>query len=310
MTLLFCSAVDSAEAYRRALAKQLPGMALRVHPDIGPPEDITYALVWNPPAGLLASLPNLRAVFNLGAGVDAILADNSALPADVPLIRLADAGMAPQMTEWVLHGVLRFHRRFDDYEREQAAGRWTRLDVPPAGGVRVGLMGLGVLGQAVAGALVSLGYAVRGWSRRPKAVPGVTTFDGDGGLAPFLADTDILVCLLPLTEDTRGVLNAETLGRLPPGAAVINAARGAHLVDADLLALLESGHLRGAQLDVFAPEPLPPDHPFWTHPGVRLTPHIAAVTLVEPTCEQIARTVRQMERGEAPLNAVDRTAGY
>jgi glyoxylate/hydroxypyruvate reductase A len=182
--------------------------------------------------------------------------------------------------------------------------------VPPAARTRVGLMGLGVLGQAVAGALVSLGYAVRGWSRRPKTVPGVTVFDGAAGLAPFLAGTDILVCLLPLTDETRGLLNADTLARLPAGAAVINAARGAHVVDADLLALLDAGHLRGAQLDVFDPEPLPADHPFWTHPRVRMTPHIAAVTLVEPSCDQIAETIRRLDRGEPVPNAVDRTAGY
>ncbi|MQX38181.1 2-hydroxyacid dehydrogenase [Roseospira navarrensis] len=310
MTILFCSAVDDAEAYRRAMADRLPETAFRVHPDVGPPEEIRHVLVWRPPAGLLRSLPNLRGVFNLGAGVDGILATGDDLPEGVPVIRLADAGMAPQMVEWMLHGVLRFHRRFDDYARAQAAGRWERLSVPPASDVRVGLMGLGVLGGAVAEALLARGYSVRGWSRRPKDLPGVTVFHGADGLSDFLAGTDILICLLPLTDETRGILNADTLGRLPQGAAVLNAARGAHLVDADLLALLDAGHLRGAQLDVFEPEPLPPDHPFWTHPKVRLTPHIAAVTVVEPSCDQIADTIRRLERGEAPPNRVDRDAGY
>jgi len=310
VTILFCSEVDGAEDYRRAMAARLPDVAFRTYPDVGAPEDITHALVWRPPAGLLRSLPSLRAVFNLGAGVDGILSAGDDLPPDVPVIRLTDAGMAPQMVEWVLHGVLRFHRRFDDYEREQAAGRWTRLGAPSATRTRVGLMGVGVLGGAVARVLVSLGYTVRGWSRRPKDVPGVTGFHGADGLAPFLSETDILVCLLPLTEETRGVLNADTLGRLPQGAALINAARGTHVADADLLALLDSGHLRGAQLDVFEPEPLPADHPYWTHPKVRLTPHIAAVTMVEPTCDQIADTIRRLDRGEPLPNQVDRTAGY
>ncbi|KAA5606951.1 glyoxylate/hydroxypyruvate reductase A [Roseospira marina] len=310
MTILFASAVDRADDYRQAMAARLPDLGFRIHPDVGPADAIQYALVWSPPPGLLASLPNLRAVFNLGAGVDAILAARDAVPASVPVVRLADAGMAPQMVEWVLHGVLHFQRRFDDYAREQAAGRWTRLPVRPAPRTTVGLMGLGVLGGAVARVLVSLGYAVRGWSRRPKTVPGVETFHGTDGLAPFLAETEILVCLVPLTDETRGLLNAETLRRLPAGAAVINAARGAHIVDADLLALLDAGHLRGAQLDVFEPEPLPNDHPFWRHPRVRLTPHIAAVTKVEPTCDQIADTIRRLERGEPLAHQVDRHAGY
>ncbi|MBB4287351.1 2-hydroxyacid dehydrogenase [Roseospira goensis] len=309
MTLLFCSAFDDAAGYERAMAARLPDMPVRVYPDTGPPEAVTYAMVWRPPLGLLPSLPNLRAVFNLGAGVDGILSDSD-VPDDVPVIRLADAGMAPQMVEWVLHGVLRFHRRFDEYEVEQAARRWTRLAVAPAGRTRVGLMGLGVLGQAVARQLTALGYAVRGWSRRPKTVDGVACFNGRDGLDAFLAETDILVCLLPLTRETRAILNRDTLGRLPRGACLINAARGGHLVDADLIALLDKDHLRGAQLDVFDPEPLPADHPFWSHPRIRVTPHVAAVTLIEPACDQIADIIRRLERGEAPAQAVDRTAGY
>jgi glyoxylate/hydroxypyruvate reductase A len=309
MTILFSSDFDRAEDYRRALAERLPDMPFRVYPDVGAPEDIRYALVWCPPLGLLPSLPNLRAVFNLGAGVDGILADSD-VPADVPVIRLSDAGLAPQMVEWVLYGVLRFHRRFDDYEAEQAIGRWTRLDAPPASAVRVGLLGLGVLGQAVGRRLADLGYAVGGWSRRPKAVPGVACHHGREGLDAMVKATDILVCLLPLTDETRGILNRETLGKLPRGAAVINAGRGGHLVDADLLALLDASHVRGALLDVFEPEPLAPDHRFWTHPRVRVTPHIAAVTLVEPSCDQIADTILHLERGEAPPAQVDRIAGY
>lgn len=312
MAILFHCTHESVETYRAPLAALLPSMPLRDSADMGPVDAIRYALVWHPPAGLLASLPNLRAVFNLGAGVDGVLGTPAIkeLPAHVPLIRLADAGMAPQMVEWVLHGVLRFHRRFEDYAAEQAAGRWSRLAVKPAAETRVGILGLGVLGQAVARQVRALGYQTRGWSRRPRSLDGMATFAGAEGLTPFLAETDILVCLLPLTPETRGLLNAGTLGRLPRGAALINAARGAHVVDADLLRLLDAGHLQGAQLDVFDQEPLPASHPYWTHPRVRITPHVAAETLPGPACDQIADAIGRLERGDTPPHVVDRQAGY
>ncbi|WP_299442766.1 glyoxylate/hydroxypyruvate reductase A [uncultured Rhodospira sp.] len=309
MTILFCSEVDCADTYRRTIAEHLPDTPFRAWPDAGPAEAVRYGLVWKPPQGLLGSLPNLKAVFNLGAGVDALMAETE-VPAHVPLFRLSDAGMAAQMVEWVLHGVLRFHRRFDVYEAAQADGRWAPVPPRLASQVRVGVMGLGALGGVVAARLADLGYAVRGWSRTPRSVAGVEGFHGRDALPAFLEGTEILVCLLPLTPETRGLLNRETLSRLAPGAAVINAARGAHVVDSDLLALLDSGHIRGAQLDVFDPEPLPPEHPFWAHPKVRLTPHVAAVTLAGPACAQIAETIRRLERGETPDSAVDRTAGY
>jgi len=317
MAILYCCPHSPADLYRQWLTERFPSLAFHdatpVDADIGDRAAIRYALVWHPPEGLIASLPNLRAVFNLGAGVDGLLATPTAreIPDHVPLIRLGDAGMAEQMTEWVLHGVLRFHRRFDDYERQQTARQWTPLlDVKPAGQVRVGLLGLGALGGTVAHHLKALGYAVRGWSRRPKTLDGIETFAGRDALPAFLAETDILVCLLPLTSETRGLLNTATLSALPRGAALINAARGAHVVDADLIHLLDSGHLRGAQLDVLDPEPPSPDHPFWTHPRVRLTPHIAAITLPKPACDQIADAITLLERGQTPPNVVDRQNGY
>lgn len=308
MTLLVQTPSEDRDDYVRALRARLPHMPVRVHADPGAPEAIRYAVVWMPPRGLLPGLPNLRAIFNLGAGVDAILADPD-LPDDVPVYRLEDAGMATQMAGWVTHGVLRCHRRFDDYAQAQAAGRWQPLTVAPAEHVTVGLMGLGVLGRAAAAALRPLGYRLRGWSRRRRAVDGVEVFAGPDCLGAFLDGLDILICLLPLTDDTRGLINRDTLARLAPGAALLNAARGQHVVEADLLAALESGHLARAVLDVCDPEPLPAGHPFWTHPRITLTPHIAAETLVEPACDQVARTIDRLERGDPPP-AVNRKAGY
>lgn len=308
MTLLLQTDFMDREGYAQGLRNRLPEMPVRVFPDTGPVEAIRYAVVWKPPRGLLPGLPKLRAVINLGAGVDGILADPD-LPADVPVYRLEDAGMASQMAGWVVHGVLRCHRRFDDYASAQAGRRWRSLEVAPAERVLVGLMGLGVLGRACADALRPLGYRLRGWSRSPRTVEGVQVFAGPDRLAAFLAGLDVLVCLLPLTDETRGLINQDTLARLAPAAAVLNAARGQHIVDADLLAALESGHISRAVLDVCDPEPLPQDHPFWTHPRVILTPHIAAETLVEPACDQVAQTIDRLERGDPPPS-VNRQAGY
>ncbi len=309
MTILVQSAADDADAYARALRARLPSMEVRVHPDIGPREAIHHAVVWSPPRGLLPSLSALRAVYNLGAGVDAILADPD-VPDSLPVYRLTDAGMASQMAGWVTHAVLRVHRRFDDYATSQADGRWQPLDVPPAEGIRVGIMGLGVLGQATAAALRPLGYRLRGWSRRPRTVEGVEIHAGPAALDSFLHQLDILVCLLPLTPETRGIINRDTLARLAPGAAVLNAARGAHVVERDLLAALGEGRIARAVLDVCETEPLPDGHPFWAHPRVTITPHVAALTLVEPACDQIAETIRSLEAGGSPSSAVDRKAGY
>lgn len=309
MTVLVQSAANDADAYARALRSRLPSLDIRTHPDIGPREGVRYAVVWSPPRGLLPALPNLRAVFNLGAGVDAILSDPD-IPGNVPVYRLEDAGMAEQMAGWVVHAVVRHHRRFDDYAAAQAAGRWQPLDVAPANGVTVGLMGLGVLGRATAATLHGLGYRLRGWSRRLRTLEGVQTFCDRDGLDAFLDGTDILVCLLPLTDETRGLIDRLALSRLAPGAAVVNAARGAHIVERDLLDALESGQVSRAVLDVCATEPLPPGHAFWSHPRVTLTPHIAALTLVEPACDQVADIIHRLERGETPPPPVDRHAGY
>ncbi|WP_298366942.1 glyoxylate/hydroxypyruvate reductase A [Azospirillum sp.] len=308
MTLLFCSASDNAEDWRREIAKRLPDLEIRVWPDVGDPADVTMALVWKPPAGMLASLPNLGLIVSLGAGVEPLLEDPT-LP-DVPLVRMVSDGLTIDMAGYVALQVLRWHRQMEEYAALQAAERWQPLGHKPASDVTVGILGLGELGTASAGALRSMDYRVLGWSRTPKSVDGVESFAGADGLAAMLPQTDILICLLPLTPDTRGLLNAGLFAALPPGAVLVNAARGGHLVEADLLAALESGHLRGASLDVFAEEPLRPGHPFWSHPAIRVTPHVAAITHPSRSADQVAAAVNAFRAGRPLPNQVDRQRGY
>ncbi|MBP2230313.1 glyoxylate/hydroxypyruvate reductase A [Azospirillum agricola] len=308
MTLLFCSSSDNADVWRAEIAKRLPGLEMRVWPDVGDPADIRMALVWKPPAGLLASLPNLSLIVSLGAGVEPLLEDPT-LP-DVPLVRMVSDGLTLDMAGYVAFQVLRWHRQMDDYAALQAQARWEPLDHGPASAVTVGILGLGELGAAAARTLRTMDYHVLGWSRSPKQVEGVESFSGPDGLAAMLARTNTLVCLLPLTPDTQGILNAALFAALPAGAVVINAARGRHLVEADLLAALDSGHLRGASLDVTVTEPLPPGHPFWRHPKIRITPHVAAVTHPSLSAAQVAEAVRAFRAGEPLPNLVDRKRGY
>ena len=267
-----------------------------------------YAVVWAPPQQLVDEQPALKGIFNIGAGVDALL--KLKLPPGVLLVRLDDAGMSVQMAEFVCHAVIRHFRELDVYERDVAQGKWSFRRPLLRQDYTVGVMGLGVLGKRVAQAVAGFDFPVLGWSRSAKSIDGVRCFSGDAGLQDFLAATRILVCLLPLTPDTENILDARNLGRMLPGGYVINVARGGHLVDADLLALLDSGHLAGAALDVFRTEPLPADHPFWTHPKITVTPHTSARTLREETIAQIAGKIRAVERGEPVAGVVDLKRGY
>ncbi len=309
MALLFASPDDDPIAWREALRRRLPDLELRIHPEIGDPRDIEAALVWLPPPGLLASLPNLRAIFSLGAGVDRLLEDRS-LPAHLPLCRMVDPSLTASMAEFVLLHALRYHRDLDVYEAQQRRALWRlRLPKPPSA-TRIGIMGLGELGAAAARLLVVHGFRVKGWSRTRKRIEGVESFAGSEELAPFLADLSVLVCLLPLTAETRGILNARLFARLPAGARLVNLARGAHLVEEDLVGALESGQLAHATLDVFREEPLPPTHPFWSHPRITVTPHVAAYSLPETGAELVAENWRRLQAGEPLLHVVDRARGY
>jgi len=297
----------AVERWHAALAAELPGAEISVWP--AAPARPDYALVWKPPASLFDEVHPTRAVFNLGAGVDALLAV-ATLPRDVPIVRLEDAGMAVQMAEYVSLAVLRAYREMDAYSEQQRSGEWRPRARIPKSGFAVGILGLGVLGKVVASALAALGFPVRGWTRQRETLPRIEGFSGRAALPAFLGGTRVLVCLLPSTPDTRGLLDRTTLGQLPQGAHVVNVARGEIIVDQDLLALLDSGHLAGAVLDVFRAEPLPPDHPFWHHPRIVVTPHVSAVTVVDDSIAQVAAKIRRFEAGQPVSRIVDRSLGY
>ncbi|TBW39277.1 glyoxylate/hydroxypyruvate reductase A [Siculibacillus lacustris] len=274
---------------------------------------IRWAAVWKPEPGFLAGLPNLRAVFNLGAGVDALLGDPT-LP-EVPVARIVDPDLTARMTEWVVMHVLMHHRRVATLAEAQARAEWLTLYQPAAGAVRVGIMGLGVLGRDAAAVLRRLGFRVAGWSRTPQEVPGIDSFAGTAGLDAFLGATDILVVLLPATPETRGILRRDLFARLGRGAhmggpVLINAGRGSLQVEADILAALDDGTLGAASLDVFEHEPLPTASPLWRHPRVFVSPHAAADSDPEALVAQIVDGIAAVERGEPLPHRVDRGRGY
>jgi glyoxylate/hydroxypyruvate reductase A len=274
-------------------------------PGCGPAD---FAVVWTPPQAFFDDQPQLKVVFNNGAGVDALL--KLRIPPDTLVVRLDDAGMAVQMAEYVCHAVIRHFRAFDVYDDDTRDGIWEPRKPPVRAQFPVGILGLGVLGSRVAQALQAFEFTVNGWSRQPKTLDGVHGFAGADQLDAFLAASKVLVCLLPLTQDTQGILNRHTLSQLQPGGYVINVGRGAHLVDADLLALLGSGHLAGATLDVFRNEPLPDAHPFWLHPKITITPHVSARTLRSESIAQIATKIMALQQGRRLSGVVDRNQGY
>ncbi len=307
MKILLHAPRDEGDAWHATLASALPDAAIAVWPEASAETD--YALVWKPPAELFARVRPAKAIFNLGAGVEALLAVPT-LPDGVPVIRLEDAGMAAQMAEYVTLAVLRAYREADAYAMQQREGRWLPRSRIVKSGFGVGILGFGVLGQAVADALAPFGFPLRAWSCSRKASPGVESFAGRGELRSFLAASRVLVCLVPSTRETRGLLDRAALESLPRGAHLVNVARGDIVVDEDLVAALDSGHLAGATLDVFRAEPLPSGHPFWHHPRITLTPHASAVTLAEDAVQQIAGKIRRLERGEPVTGTVDPVRGY
>lgn len=309
MAILFRSTAAATTRWRRLLGELMPEHEIRYWPEVGDRAAIEYALVWQPEAGLLASLPNLKLIVGLGAGIDHLLRDAS-LPSHVPIVRLVDPYMTDAMSEYVVLSVLRLHRQDLDYLAQQRAGVWEEREHKNAAERRVGILGFGTLGQDAGRKLRSLGFEVAGWSRGARQLSGFTTYAGAAGLDDILVRSEILVCLLPLTGATAGILNAAAFARLPHGAGVVNAGRGGHLVEEDLIPALESGQLSGAVLDVFRDEPLPPDHPFWRHPRIIVTPHIAAETH-PPTAALIIRdAIRRHAAGLPVDNRVDLARGY
>ena len=309
MAILVKPSVDPAARWVALLAEHAPDEEVRVWPDIGPPGDIEFAIVRRPPPGALERCPRLRWVASIPAGVDPLL-EPGVVPDRVPIIRCVSPDRGREMAEYVLLQVLRLHRRMPEYEAMMRAGTWEKLAQPPAARCRVGVMGLGELGEPVAERLRDAGFDTAGWTRTPRALAGVQAYHGAGQLRDFLARTDIGVCVLPLTPQTRGIINARTLSWMPRGAAVINVSRGAHVVEADLLEALERNHLGAACLDVLRAEPPPPDLPLLRHPAVYVTPHIACRSRAEDLLPGLLDNIGRARTGAPLLNLVGRDRGY
>ena len=309
MAFLIIAPDIKVTSWVKHLCRLEPGIDIRIWPDPGHVEDIEFALVWHHPPGALNKYKNLKCIASLGAGVDHILIDPD-LPAGVPITRVVENSMAQSMSEYVVLAVLNYCRQFDNYRADQAQKQWHPRLPLLAQDLGIGIMGLGQLGGDAAKKLSHLGFRVAGWSRTAKTIQGIQCFAGKTAFGDFLSRSHILICLLPLTSKTAGILNLSTFSRLPTGAYVINVSRGRHLVEKDLLAALDSGHLAGACLDVFEVEPLPPDHPFWAHPKIIVTPHISSITFPRAVAPQIVENYRRVKSGKKPLNRVDIDRGY
>lgn len=308
-TLLFAAAGQRAEAWTKAFAEIAPEIDFRPHEPGLDVSRIPYCLVWRAAPGLWPAMKSLKVIFGLGAGVERLLADSS-VPRDVPLVRMVEPELTRGMVEYVLWQCLFHHRKVWELEAAQSCSAWRPHTYPAPWDRTIGIMGLGQLGAAAAAKLVEFGFRVRGWSRTPKSLPKVESFCGADQMTAFLAKAEILVCLLPLTAETRGILNAALFARLPRGASIINAARGGHLVEADLSAAMASGQIAAATLDVFETEPLPEHHPFWSTERLYITPHNASITDPRSAAWRIAQQIARFEAGEAMDGVVDRTRGY
>jgi glyoxylate/hydroxypyruvate reductase len=306
MRITYCCADSKPEPWLEGLSKALPQADVSLWQPGAPQAD--YAVVWAPPQQFFDEQSGLKAAFNTGAGVDALL--KLRVAPHTQIVRLHDAGMSVQMAEYVCHAVIRHFRELDGYEADMRAGKWSfrkprsRADFP------VGVLGLGVLGERVAKALAVFDFSVHGWSQSAKQINGVRCWHGMGQFDDFLRQCKVLVCLLPLTPQTENILNRRNLSLMQSGGYVINVARGAHVVDEDLITLLNSGHLAGATLDVFRQEPLPAGHAFWQHPKITITPHTSARTLRDESIAQIARKILSVHQGESVAGVVDRRKGY
>ncbi|HXG28916.1 MAG TPA: glyoxylate/hydroxypyruvate reductase A [Nevskiales bacterium] len=308
MAFLYKADPERGAEWARLFAERAPDLPFRIWPDIGDPAEVRYLGVWEPPQRLAETFPNLEIVFSLGAGVDQL--ELTAIPEHIPVVRMVEPGITDTMAEYVTLMVLALHRDLITYIGQQRARQWQPVRVRPAAQRCVGILGLGALGGAVARRLTAIGFPCLGWSRSRRAIAGVTCYAGAAELPVFLHGCQILVCLLPLTAETRGFLDRALFAQLPPGAALVNVGRGAHLVAQDLLDALDSGHLSGAVLDVTEPEPLPAEHPFWTHPRILLTPHIASMTQPESAVEVVLDNIRKHCAGTPMTGVVNRRRGY
>lgn len=306
--LLFAGAEEYNEIWVQAAAA-LPDVELVLYQPGLDVSRFRYLMLWRPVPGLIGAMPHLKAIFSFGAGVERHLA-NPDIPREIPIVRMVEPGLTDGMALYVLWQVLRHHRRFWELEASARDHVWAPHWYPAAWDRKVGILGLGNLGQAAARLLLPFDFALRGWSQSRKEIAGVESFAGRHELPAFLDGLDILVCLLPLTPETEGILNAGLFAKLAPGACLINAGRGGHLVEADLVPALESGRLAAASLDVFGTEPLPADHPFWAHPRIYVTPHNASDTDPVTGLTAVAHQIRGHEAGEPLQYVVDRARGY
>ena len=307
--IAYISRDTDGRAWNELLVEALGPIDFRtLRAGLGNTDDIEIALAWKPKPGLLASFRNLRMIVSLGMGVDHLLADDK-LP-DVAITRIMDEGLVGQMSEYAIYWALWHHRDIEKYAASQRAKTWKPEEFVDSIHRRIGVMGLGTIGQDAAKKLALLGFPTMGWSRTAKTVPGVETFHGREALPKFLGQANILVNVLPLTRETHGIMDKRLFAALPKGAFVINMGRGGHVVDEDLLAALDSGHLAGAALDVFNTEPLPADHPYWTHPKVHITPHMAGYTNPRTASPGVIENIKRLRAGQPLINTVDAKTGY
>lgn len=309
MTAIFIAPTMKPDPWIRQFKNIAPEVDFRLWPDTGNPDDILFAMVWRHPEGVLNRFKNLKCIASLGAGVDSVLSDPE-LPLGIPITRVIDPSMSQSMSEYVMLAVLFHCRQLDLFKTDAAVRQWKPRIPMQADETTIGIMGLGQLGQDAGLKLSMMGYRVNGWVRKSRKVEGINVYAGDDGFGPFLSSSNILICMLPLTDKTKGILNKNTFSRLPRGAFLINVARGEHLVESDLMDALDNGSLSGAFLDVFQTEPLPRDHPFWLRTDIIMTPHISSLTNPKAVVPGIIENYHRAISNKEPLNTINRNRGY